>query len=129
MRQIYKHVLIFSTYQSNESDDVNSRNHAGLCNILRLHKIPFKVFTGFYKGAPEMSIMVGVDQIAMVQGMCSRFNQECYLERFSDNSCQLVYPDGTRADIGQMRQVSKAQAVKHDAYTFNPRNDSYWVAV
>lgn len=129
MRQVYKHVLIFSVYQSNKPNKTNVNNHNGVRNILKTHNIPFKTVEGVYKNTPETSFIVNVDQIEMVQDMCSRFNQECYLERFSDNSCQLVYPDGTRANIGQMRQVSKAQAVKHDAYTFDPRNDSYWVAV
>lgn len=128
MRQLYKHVLIFSVYQKDKTSEENLQNHQGLKNILDLHRISYKSMLGCYNGSPEMSLMVSADQIEMVKSMCRKYNQECFLERENDNMTYLVYPDGSKEYIGFFLPISREEAVASQNYTYDYETKTYWRA-
>lgn len=42
---------------------------------------------------------------------------------------QLLYQDGAEQSLGSLKSVSKEEALKHDAWTYRPDLDVYWIAV
>ena len=91
-----------------------------------------KVCIGSYKGELEQSFtMLTSDFQSFVKTSGYVANQESILEVSECNKqyADLVFSDGTRESIGSLKDVTKEEAMKHEAWTYRPDLNKYWVAV
>jgi len=121
-------IIIFSVYQNEKSELINKLNHKHIGNELKSRGISFKELVGVYKGIHEQSYLVHESNRSLVEELCIRYNQECYLESNGDRSTELVYRY-ERKNIGILKLVSKEFAESKEAYTYDPINDSFWVTI
>lgn len=87
---------------------------------------------GSYKGEIEPSFLMRFDDFQEhVIGRGFVENQESILRVSECNKqyAELVYADQSRESIGSLKSVSKDEAMKHDAWTYRPDLNIYWVAV
>jgi hypothetical protein len=87
---------------------------------------------GSYKGEIEPSyLMLWDDFKEHVIGMGFVENQESILRVSECNKqyAELVYSDQTRESVGSLKDVSKDEAMKHDAWTYRPDLNMYWITV
>jgi len=87
---------------------------------------------GVYKGSSEISFFVPVtrnDDIERLEFIAfDRFGQESILVQYSDGHSRLHYPDHVEY-IGKVREITKQEAFKRDAYTFYPKLGKYYATV
>jgi len=87
---------------------------------------------GVYKGSSEISFFVPVirnDDIERLEFIAfDRFNQESILVQYSDGHSRLHYPNHIE-HIGKVREITKQEAFKRDAYTFYPKLGKYYATV
>jgi len=101
---------------------------------LMLKQSGFKpvLMKGVYKGSSETSFFVPVtrnDDIERLEFIAfDRFQQESILVQYSDGHSRLHYPNHIKY-IGKVREITKQEAVKRDAYTFNPKLGKYYAVV
>jgi len=101
---------------------------------LMLKQSGFKpvLMKGVYKGSSETSFFVPVtrnDDIERLEFIAfDRFQQESILVQYSDGHSRLHYPNHIKY-IGKVREIPKQEAVKRDAYTFNPKLGKYYAVV
>ena len=101
---------------------------------LMLNKLGFKpvLMNGVYKGSSEISFFVPVtrnDDIERLEFIAfDRFNQESILVQYSDGHSRLHYPNHIE-HIGKVREITKQEAFKRDAYTFYPKLGKYYAAI
>jgi len=133
MRTLTPNKIIFSVYQSNRREIDNHDNHKAMLESL---KIPSFEVWGFYKGQPELSIVVTsenykqhLERLVYVKGIAKQFNQESILEVSSDDSARLHFIKTEEVKpLGTFQEVSKDEAQSKDAYTFEPVNARFFVA-
>lgn len=125
---IKSNILIFSVFQAKHSKALNVDTHAQVLATLKQAGLPVLELQGKYKGNEELSILVdGFEHRATVERLCKTFNQECYLESHNDRATSLVYPDGTRQDVGTLVPVSKQEAEAVGSYSYNPLVDQHFI--
>ena len=101
---------------------------------LMLTKLGFKpVFMiGRYKGDQENSFFVPITRVDDIERLefiaFDRFNQESILVQYSDGHSRLHYPNHIE-HIGKVREITKQEAFKRDAYTFYPKLGKYYAAI
>jgi hypothetical protein len=101
---------------------------------LMLTKLGFKPteMIGRYKGDQETSFFVPItrnDDIERLEFIAfDRFGQESILVQYSDGHSRLHYPNHIE-HIGKVREITKQEAFKRDAYTFYPKLNKYYATV
>ena len=101
---------------------------------LMLTKLGFKpVFMiGRYKGEQENSFFVPITRVDDIERLefiaFDRFQQESILVQYSDGHSRLHYPNHIE-HIGKVREITKQEAFKRDAYTFYPKLGKYYAAI
>ena len=127
MRPLYKHVLIFSAYQSDKTDDTNRDSHQALLGALKAAAVPFKEVLGSYNHIREVSVIVPISALNLVKDACYRFNQESYLERFSDNTAQLVFTgNGVKYYLGEIKATTETEAIATGNFTYDTETNTYF---
>lgn len=129
MRTLSKSTLIFSAYLGIRTPGQNFEEHQNLKNWLRVMNIPFRELQGKYKGAEELSIQVSSDHRRVAEMVLRDYTQESYLELYYDGFAELVFQDGGREKLGYLKQVTKAEADKLDAYSYDAETDTYYAVV
>lgn len=87
---------------------------------------------GSYKGETEWSWICREDDFKNVVIPTGAIqNQESVLEVSECNKqyAVLVYRDGTREGVGSLKSVDREEALRHDAWTYRPDIDTYWITV
>ena len=101
---------------------------------LMLTKLGFNpvYMRGVYKGVSEISFFVPITRVDDIERLefiaFDRFNQESILVQYSDGHSRLHYPDHIE-HIGKVREITKQEAFKRDAYTFYPKLGKYYATV
>ena len=101
---------------------------------LMLTKLGFKPteMIGRYKGDQETSFFVPItrnDDIERLEFIAfDLFNQESILVQYSDGHSRLHYPNYIE-HIGKVREITRQEAFKRDAYTFYPKLGKYYAAI
>lgn len=124
--------IIFSVYRTDRREIDNHDNHKAMLESL---KIPSFEVWGFYKGQPELSIVVTsesykthLERLVYVKEIAKRFNQESVLEIESDGNAQLHFIKTEEVKpIGTFQEVSREEAASQDNYTFEPVNARFFV--
>lgn len=87
---------------------------------------------GSYKGEIEPSyLMLWDDFLDHVIGKGFVGGQESILMVSECNKqyATLVFSDQSRQSVGSLKSVGKDEAMKHDAWTYRPDLNTYWIAV
>lgn len=124
-------VIIFSVYQSGLSETDNLSNHFNTLMMLESEGIEYKTMQGVYKGVSERSILVlnTQDNFDVVLKLTSFHNQESILISDENRDTQLLFlKTGQVESIGKLTEVSESEAKRHDAYTYDPIMEMYWIA-
>ena len=124
--------IFFSVFTNTRQHSENADNHMTLLASL---KVTHFDCVGVYKGQREDSIcVVSYNQsefqanIEYVKSIAKHFNQESILLVDSDDSAKLVYvlDDYTETLDGSFQEVSASEALKLDAYTYEPIKKVYY---
>lgn len=124
--------IIFSVYQADRREIDNHDNHKALLESL---KVPSFEVWGFYKGQPELSIVVTsenykthLERLQYVKGIAKQFNQESILEVESDGNALLHFIKTEEVkSLGTFQEVSKEEARSQDSYTVEPVNARFFI--
>lgn len=125
----YTPIIIFSHNRNDLGTLANENNGHLMREFLAAEGISYKEVEGVYKGARENSYIASEDYLSVILPILKQFNQECYL--FSDQFRETWYVNcntGEETYLGQLQAVSKQEAEKCDSYTFNPEDNTYWIA-
>ena len=101
---------------------------------LMLTKLGFKPIemVGCYKGSSETSFFVPITRVDDIERLefiaFDRFGQESILVQYSDGHSRLHYPNHIQY-IGKVREITKQEAFKRDAYTFYPKLGKYYAVI
>ena len=101
---------------------------------LMLTKLGFKPIemVGCYKGSSETSFFVPTERVDDIERLefiaFDRFGQESILVQYSDGHSRLHYPNHIE-HIGKVREITKQEAFKRDAYTFYPKQGKYYATI
>lgn len=101
---------------------------------LMLTKLGFKPteMKGRYKDDQETSFFVPITRVDDIERLefiaFDRFGQESILVQYSDGHSRLHYPNHIE-HIGKVREITKQEAFKRDAYTFYPKLGKYYATV
>jgi len=101
---------------------------------LMLTKLGFKPteMIGRYEGDQETSFFVPITRVDDIERLefiaFDRFQQESILVQYSDGHSRLHYPNYIE-HIGKVREITKQEAFKRDAYTFYPKLGKYYATV
>lgn len=121
-------VLIFSVFQTKNSQALNFDTHKETLKSLKAQGLPVLELQGRYNGVDEMSILVeGFQNRSLVEGLCKKHSQECYLESHNDRATNLVFPDGSTQSIGTLVPVSKEEAMAVGNFSYNEAVGQYFV--
>ena len=83
---------------------------------------------GVYKGKEELSYIIEVDDnLADIQALANKYDQECILYLDNQREATLMYGDGKKEYIGSFKSASKQLAQTKDSYTFNPQTGVYYI--
>jgi len=87
---------------------------------------------GVYKGVYEISFFVPITRVDDIERLefiaFDRFGQESILVQYSDGHSRLHYPNHIE-HIGKVREITKQEAFKRDAYTFYPKLGKYYAVI
>lgn len=102
------------------------------------HGIGFKELVGAYKGVTETSFIVNVKSLPRIMRDVRLDGEESILllgpryregRMHGDRLARLWFPAENRTvPIGHFREASKAYAMSRDGWTFDPSDETYWVA-
>lgn len=127
---VLPNILIVSVFQRGVNRNQNVDTHIQVMQTLKDTGIPYVELQGKYNGIEELSILIpGFEYRPVVEKLVKTFNQESYLESHNDRSTSLVYADGEREYIGKLVSVSKEEAERAGAYSYNPLVDAYYIAI
>jgi len=127
----HKPFIIFSVYQSDcdiSTNCINTHDIAG--KLAQLH-IPFKIVRGQYKQREEDSFYCQFrndSDKADILSIAKKFNQESILFVDERRRATLYYlKNSNKLGLGTFKQVSKFEAIQHDAYTYDIINNGYYI--
>lgn len=131
MRMQYRPCVIFSVDRSERSEAANAHARKIAEHDMRSLGIHFEKVLGVYQGQEEYSyIVTQMDKVGLIRGMAKEFDQECIMTRDNENKCNLIYFDGRPPlYLGKLKQVSQAEALANDAYTYSPSLKNYFMCV
>jgi len=128
----YNQFVLLSAELSHLTLEENNTRTNQLELMLRHSGFKPVLMKGVYKGSSEISFFVPVtrnDDIERLEFIAfDRFGQESILVQYSDGHSRLHYPDHVEY-IGKVREITKQEAFKRDAYTFYPKLGKYYATV
>jgi len=127
-----------SNYVIFSIDDVNDvhklskfLHHVSVLDAMQKTKGKLKVCIGSYKGEMEQSFIMHEDDFHHVSAYVK--GQESFLYVRDGHKgvvyADLHYNDGETVPLGQIKAVSKDEAMQQDAWTYRPDMNVYWVTV
>ena len=129
--KIHKSFIIFSV--DNNFDDILLLEHKRENLEQELKQVfNYKLVEGCYKGKTEVSFYVEIETVQdfnLIENIAHYYKQESILFVNDDRQAYLVYLDDTSNPvyIGNFKQVSKSEALQHDAYTYDYKNNGYYI--
>lgn len=112
--------IIFSVFQSNQSNRVNLSNHKLVKQQLNGSLIA--ECEGHYRGENELSFLVrinGPEIIGKIMTLCKEFNQESYLviHETTDEAEIIERGTGDVMHYGKWSEIAPVEVKNHDGYT------------
>lgn len=127
---ILPNILIVSVFQRGVNRNQNVDTHIAVMQTLKDTGIPHVELQGKYNGIEELSILIpGFEHRPVVEKLVKTFNQDSYLESHNDRETFLIFANGDTEYIGKLVSVSKEEAERAGAYSYNPLVDAYYIAV
>lgn len=111
-------------FASDESDEYTEKH-------LKDCRIDYKKLVGRYKGEDETSYIINKREHPMIEPLIE--NQESILElsKIQSNGFRLAglsLKHSVHVLLGSFTPVTKEEAEKQDAYTYDPSTDVYYIA-
>lgn len=126
---ISKQIVIISAEKTTNTITQNRANTMELKEHLESQGFYHKRAMGMYKGTPENSFVVLVNnsnQLGRLKNLAFKvFDQESILYRDANNYATLVYSNNKIEGLGKFKAISKDKAMTLDAYT---KMDDYYYA-
>lgn len=130
--------VIFSCEQES-TDAFTNAAATGHCEyFLQKHKIGYKKLVGSYKGTIEQSFVINANDFDLIKHLLRDNNQETYLylanHKHGLRRAFLVPSEKPLAEavsqhhfLGYLRQASKEVALQHEAWSYRPDLDQFWI--
>jgi hypothetical protein len=116
---------VISAVQAQASDKLNKENTAVLGQYLRslgtFHKAE-----GVYNGQREDSFIIELDEPSnecVIRELGALYKQECILKIYGSGESYLLYDDGKKEYVGEMRAASGDTSAQHDNATYVKSSD------
>lgn len=127
MRHLVSNILIVSSSLIGLSDTENKKRHSELTKQLISLSIPHEEVISRYKNSTiEYSILIDAKYRRVADMIVREYDQECYLEQHNDRSCELIFRNGVKEKIGQLKEVTKEKALNEASWT-KTSNDKYFI--
>ena len=106
-----------------------------LIDKLKYNEFNFKQVTGCYNNTKELSFYVTIGDgswsretdLKKLLEYAKFYNQESILYVDSDRQAKLIFATGETINIGTFKQVPKAFALQHIAYTHDLEHNGYYI--
>lgn len=114
--------VVFSSFDTSEQ----------VMRVLAENEIPFQVALGRYNSEYETSYVISIDDLVHVISLGITDGQESFLVAGEDDHAYLVFnelnPDASLRieSLGKLTTISKEEADKAEAWTFDPNEGIYW---
>ena len=137
-KQPKKAGLIFTVFQD-QNNEANKKAHDDMLKSLIHHGIAFKIVEGGYTNKDglfntELGYYVQPNENytytelkQFVKSQCLNANQESYLELNENRNATLCFLDGETLGIGVFTSVNENEALNSNAYTYDPKNETYFI--
>jgi hypothetical protein len=128
---ITNNVLIFSGESNNVSAEKNAIRTKEIESALKNAYLDYKKVIGSYKGIKENSFVVlDTDKTRqVVKDLCEVYNQQSFMGIDSNRQAYLVYmSSGRTEELGRFKAVSESEALKSEAWTYDPTTKTYYKA-
>lgn len=127
----YSNVLIVSAELSHLKWYRNAKNTFKLYKWLKTNNIAFSFCTGSYKDEQEISFLTLPNTPDIAEQITffvfNEFGQESVLRQDANGQVYLEFYDGSTELLGEFKEVSKAEAKKHDAWTLVEESEQYFI--
>lgn len=123
--------VIMSANQAARNNSFNTNATKALVRAFQNNRITHTAVIGVYKGKQETSFMLDLggsfEQFALIKKLAFEvYHQECILVMLNDGSnAALMFPDGSRVELGSYKETTPYHAKQQDAYTLH--NGRYYV--
>lgn len=119
MHNVTERVYIFSVYNSTRDDKLNEEVHNRHLELLKGKGYTPTTVLGRYAGKDEKSILLYGTNLTepMVEEFAKAQLQESYLVVYHDGVAELVFTNGVRKIIGELKEVTEVVAKSKDAYS------------
>lgn len=86
---------------------------------------------GYYKGQTEYSYICHTKNMyeIVAAGFIDGQESVMLVSECNKQYARLAYSDGRTEGIGSLKSVNAEEALKHEAWTYRPDMDVYWIAV
>ena len=113
--------VIFSVYETKNSDNYNRARHLAFREWLTDEDIPFVECQGVYKGESEQCFLLADDErgLQVAENAANTYGQESILLVDANKAATLVYRDGTREPIGVWTSFDLEEGNEPDSYTIH----------
>ena len=121
---------IVSCWQLNLSEIENVENTLDAMHMLNRQGVSFKKVVGHYtydngQAGFELSLVLPERARVLACKLMAQYNQETILHVEADRSAYLLDRSGERR-LGQWSSVTKSQADKLQAFTYDSKTESYY---
>lgn len=138
----YIECLVFSAFKDNRTDLDNLANDYSLEKYLIANNIAYKKVIGCYQSNKELSFLVKLDNefklynIVNIINKCKQYKQDSILILEKENKhcnrpawfMELNSPINIMPRYaGLLREVTEEEALKQDAYTYDDKNNKYFI--
>lgn len=121
-------IMIFSAFESENSNEKNIDNTAIVESYLVEEKVPFKKIMGCYKGSNELAFIVPLSYYKQLLPTINKYNQESVLIINADRKATLFYlKSGKNEQLGDFVNVSMEEAIDRESYAYDFANRNYYV--
>jgi len=120
-------LIFLSAFRDNLTLVENKKRTKELMHFLTDYNFHFKAVNGFWKGIPEVSLMIEISNningaydadIKLLKNLVNVYDQDCMMLVDRNSKAYLIDQYGKESSIGTMKQVTDlSQLSKLEAYT------------
>jgi hypothetical protein len=118
---ISQQVVILSAENTKLTPEQNCQRTKILKHCLEDCNLLFGESLGMYKGEPETSFVVIINNSHDLQALkdfaFKNFNQESILYQDANQEAHLIFNNGAEERLGRLEEVTEEEARKHNAFT------------
>lgn len=120
-KKTHQQVVIISAQRTDLSQDLNTRLHLLLGDLISDMNVPYNEAKGVYKDVKEDSYVVIVnnnDELETLEKFAfDNFNQESILYQDVTGTARLIFKNGDTVKVGKLQKVNKNDSTTLNNYT------------